>query len=246
MTSEPLRIAKLAFIGTIVAAIIAAIGGIIVAIINNSHSTSVQSAHEATSSPEPLSTASVPTPLASLTPGTTVSPIPTDATPVLSPDNVASNPPNNGNPTVDATVQPSLQYCSSLQPVGGLGNWEALGSIQMGRTTYGNSLEFSPSSFVSARLSMTFNIPSGLRHFRAQVGFDDRSVDGSSAFFQIMLGQTPVDSGFTLDVGQEKPIDLIITGAQRLTVEVEVTKRPSGTVNAPLHAVWGNARFSED
>ncbi|MEV7416415.1 NPCBM/NEW2 domain-containing protein [Streptomyces sp. NPDC089919] len=166
---------------------------------------------------------------------------PTTAAPRTEPP---ESPP--GDEPADPAPQPRIQYLAALDPVGGLGNWTRTGTVEMGGRTYGNSIVHAPSSFASGRLTVTYNIPPGMRHFKAVTGFDDRTQDGSAAFFQVERDRTPVDSGATLAVGEERTIDLDVAGARRLTIEVEVTRRPAGTVNAPFHAVWGDARFTMD
>ncbi|HEY5835408.1 NPCBM/NEW2 domain-containing protein [Streptomyces sp.] len=152
--------------------------------------------------------------------------------------------PDNGD-TNGAVSQPDVVYLSSLDPIGGLGNWKTTGSAGMGQKTYGNGIIFTPNYFNSQRLDLTFTIPSGMKHFKATVGLDDRTAPGATVFFQIQRNETPVDSGFTLGVDGRQEVNPLITGAHRLTIMVEVTKRAPDSINAPLHAVWGDARFSK-
>lgn len=245
MQSEAMKIAKIGGAATLTAAIIAGLFQMAAAGSSSPPPTrqaqaggSGAASPSATGSASPPSASPTPSPAAATT---------TDDPPTLVTTSQSEAVTPGDQPTQTAVTQtsaPSLVYCSDLVPIGGLGNWEAMESADMGGKTYGNSLIFAPSSFVSARLTMTFNIPAGMRHFRATVGFDDRTLDGAAAFFQIELGQTPVDAGFTLNTGQQKPVDVNITGAQHLTIEVEITERPGGVVNPPLHAMWGDARFS--
>ncbi|MGW4687943.1 NPCBM/NEW2 domain-containing protein [Streptomyces sp. NPDC004244] len=146
----------------------------------------------------------------------------------------------------EPAARPRLQYLSALEPIGGLGNWKRTGSVDMGGRTYGNSIVFASSQSPSKRMTLTYNVPVGMQHFKVAAGLDDRSPDGNAVFFQIDRDGTPVDSGFTLRVGEERSIDLPVAGARRLTIEAEVTLRPFETTNAPLRAVWGDARFTVD
>ncbi|WP_412078852.1 NPCBM/NEW2 domain-containing protein [Streptomyces xanthophaeus] len=147
---------------------------------------------------------------------------------------------------IEPAARPRLQYLSALEPIGGLGNWKRTGSVDMGGRTYGNSIVFASSQSPSKRMTLTYNIPVGMQHFKVTAGLDDRSPDGNAVFFQIDRDGTPVDSGFTLRVGEERPIDLSVAGARRLTIKAEVTLRPFETTNAPLRTVWGDARFAVD
>ncbi|WP_405586713.1 NPCBM/NEW2 domain-containing protein [Streptomyces sp. NBC_01190] len=153
-------------------------------------------------------------------------------------------PASGGDDTGGVAPQPDVRYLSDLDPIGGLGNGESTGSMEMRQQPYGNSVEFSPSYFGAQRLSLTYNIPLHMRYFDATVGLDDRTGVESSVFFQVERNESPVDSGFTLGVDGTKNLHLPISGFQRITITIEVMKRGPDAVNAKLHAVWGNARFA--
>lgn len=148
-------------------------------------------------------------------------------------------------PEDDAAPQPpKVRYLADLDPIGGLGNWKSTGAAQMRQRTYGNSVVFSPNYFNSTKLDLTYNVPLGMRYFDATVGLDDRTGVDSSVFFQVELDGSPADSGFTLGVDGTKQLHMPLGGAQRLTIRIEVLKRGPDAVNADLHAVWGDARFT--
>ncbi|MGW5343494.1 NPCBM/NEW2 domain-containing protein [Streptomyces sp. NPDC004050] len=173
-------------------------------------------------------------------------PVETAAPTTAAPRDRPPDPLPSDERSTEPAARPRLQYLSTLEPIGGLGNWKRTGSVDMGGRTYGNSIVFASSQSPSKRMTLTYNIPAGMRHFKVAAGLDDRSPDGNAVFFQIDCDGTPVDSGFTLRVGEERSIDLSVAGARRLTIEAEVTLRPFETTNAPLRTVWGDARFTVD
>ncbi|WP_164252758.1 NPCBM/NEW2 domain-containing protein [Streptomyces sp. S4.7] len=139
---------------------------------------------------------------------------------------------------------PVTSYLSDLDPVGGLGNYKHTGAATVQRTTYGNSVIFSLNSFNGGAKTVTYNVPAGKKEFRATVGLDERTESGCTVFFQVSFDGNPVDSGFTLPVGQTREVVEKIGGAGRLTITVNGVDSPTGKVNGTCRAVWGDARFS--
>lgn len=139
---------------------------------------------------------------------------------------------------------PVTSYLSDLDPVGGLGNYKHTGTATVQRTTYGNSVIFSLNSFNGGAKTVTYNIPAGKKEFRATVGLDEKTESGCTVFFQVSFDGNPVNSGFTLPVGQTRDVVEKVGDAGRLTITVNGVESPSGKVNGTCRAVWGDARFS--
>jgi hypothetical protein len=226
---------NLAFAGVIIAAIL----GLIVAVIN-AHKTSGSSSQSQGSTNSSSSAVVTSSPSSSAVVAPVSDTPPPSTVPQLSNRTTSSTEPATSPPAAPLL---KVQYLSDLTPVGGeWGNYQAPGTASILNTTYANSVLNGLNTFSSGRIDTEFSIPAGMQRFKAMAGLDDQTPSGVVVVFEVSLDTQGVVSDQTLGVGTTYGEDIPLQGAHRLTLTVILTKAAGG----PGHvgrAVWGNARF---
>jgi hypothetical protein len=86
------------------------------------------------------------------------------------------------------------------------------GPLQINGTTYTDGVG------VDANSKLTYQLSGNYNKFVAQVGVDDASSKGSMIEFQVWADGHEVYNSGGLTEGQEKTVDVRVTGAQQLTL----------------------------
>jgi hypothetical protein len=86
------------------------------------------------------------------------------------------------------------------------------GPLEIGGHTYTDGVG------VDANSSLTYQLSGGFNKFVAEIGLDDASSRGAVVEFEVWADGHELYNSGAMTEGQEKAIDLRITGAQQLTL----------------------------
>jgi hypothetical protein len=163
-------------------------------------------------------TASGTVPHAPTTPSTPTSP-PSSSAPAPTKKKTKKSshkPPSSGVPTPGGvTALSALELASESDGHGQPGNNEAnngTGPLEISGNTYADGVG------VNANSKLTYQLSGDYNKFVAEIGVDDASSRGSQVEFEVWADGHELYNSGAMTEGQEKSVDVRITGAQQLTL----------------------------